>query len=309
VVLHRRPRRLRESPVAGSVRVGHLGIHAREYLALVRKTIFVLWYYLERRYPTNLRRYVVFQDVANEKTRDEFFCVESSGGTHISSGFEKAMDLLQGVTEHDKFLSYSPTARLRPGTSISPNADMRKRSAALTWSAMGTLTRRRGIGGSRNSSKRLCGDSPAPRSPISRTGRRFARRWTSFWSSLRPNVLEERDGRVPRHHRPHRNPSPGAGLSFDPVYFRMTDSDEIAEVASMGLPNRFIHWYWGGAYKELVLQQNKELFSILRARAEHDPVARVPAPLQYLSAERVGDRARLRPRGLLPQQPLVCEVQ
>src|SRR5438128_10462777 len=53
------------------------------------------------------------------------------------------------------------------------------------------------------------------------------------------------------------------GLSFDPVYFRMTDSDEIAEVASMGLPNRFIHWYWGGAYKELVVQQNKELFSIL----------------------------------------------
>ncbi|MDQ7819308.1 MAG: DUF444 family protein [Armatimonadota bacterium] len=75
-----------------------------EYLALVRKTIFVLWYYLERRYPTNLRRYVVFQDVAEEKTRDEFFCVESSGGTHISSGFEKAMELLQGVTEHDRFL-------------------------------------------------------------------------------------------------------------------------------------------------------------------------------------------------------------
>ncbi len=75
-----------------------------EYLALVRKTIFVLWYYLERRYPTNLRRYVVFQDVADEKTRDEFFCVESSGGTHISAGFEKAMDLLHGVTEHDKFL-------------------------------------------------------------------------------------------------------------------------------------------------------------------------------------------------------------
>lgn len=53
------------------------------------------------------------------------------------------------------------------------------------------------------------------------------------------------------------------GLSFDPVYFRVTDSDEIAEVASMGLPNRFIHWYWGGAYKELVMQQSKELFSIL----------------------------------------------
>lgn len=75
-----------------------------EYLSLVRKTIFVLWYYLERRYPTNLRRHVVFQDVAEEKSRDEFFCVESSGGTHISAGFEKAVELLQGVTEHDKFL-------------------------------------------------------------------------------------------------------------------------------------------------------------------------------------------------------------
>lgn len=75
-----------------------------EYLALVRKTIFVLWHYLERRYPTNLRRYVVFQDVAEEKARDEFFCVESSGGTHISTGFQKAVELLAGVTEYDKFL-------------------------------------------------------------------------------------------------------------------------------------------------------------------------------------------------------------
>ncbi len=53
------------------------------------------------------------------------------------------------------------------------------------------------------------------------------------------------------------------GLAFDPVIFQMTDSDEIAEVASMGLPNRFIHWYWGGTYKELVTQQAKEVFTIL----------------------------------------------
>jgi stage V sporulation protein R len=53
------------------------------------------------------------------------------------------------------------------------------------------------------------------------------------------------------------------GLAFDPVVFQITDSDEIAQVASMGLPNRFIHWYWGGTYKELVLQQTKEVFSIL----------------------------------------------
>jgi spore cortex formation protein SpoVR/YcgB (stage V sporulation) len=53
------------------------------------------------------------------------------------------------------------------------------------------------------------------------------------------------------------------GLVFDPVIFQITDSDAIAEVASMGLPNRFIHWYWGGAYKELVTQQSKEVFTIL----------------------------------------------
>ena len=53
------------------------------------------------------------------------------------------------------------------------------------------------------------------------------------------------------------------GLEFDPVVFQITDSDDLAQVASMGLPNRFMHWYWGGTYKELVMQQTKEVFSIL----------------------------------------------
>jgi uncharacterized sporulation protein YeaH/YhbH (DUF444 family) len=75
-----------------------------DYLSLVRKTTFVLWHALDRRYPTNLRRYVVFQDVAEEKTREEFFSVESSGGTHISTGFEKAMEMLDGAGEYDKYL-------------------------------------------------------------------------------------------------------------------------------------------------------------------------------------------------------------
>jgi uncharacterized sporulation protein YeaH/YhbH (DUF444 family) len=75
-----------------------------DYLSLVRKTIFLLWYALDRRYPTNLRRYVVFQDVAEEKARDDFFSVESSGGTHISTGFEKAVELLDGAGEYDKYL-------------------------------------------------------------------------------------------------------------------------------------------------------------------------------------------------------------
>ncbi len=42
--------------------------------------------------------------------------------------------------------------------------------------------------------------------------------------------------------------APDGGLVFDPVVFQITDSDESAQVVSMGLPNRFIHWYWGGTY-------------------------------------------------------------
>ncbi len=61
------------------------------------------------------------------------------------------------------------------------------------------------------------------------------------------------------------------GLAFDPVVFQITDSDEIAQVASMGLPNRFIHWYWGGTYKELVMQQTKEVFSILELVLNTNP--------------------------------------
>ncbi|MDR7414301.1 MAG: SpoVR family protein, partial [Armatimonadota bacterium] len=53
------------------------------------------------------------------------------------------------------------------------------------------------------------------------------------------------------------------GLRWDPVVFRMSEAEEIAEVASMGLPNRFVHWYWGGAYKEIRLQQDKSLLIIL----------------------------------------------
>jgi len=61
------------------------------------------------------------------------------------------------------------------------------------------------------------------------------------------------------------------GLVFDPVVFQITDSDELAQVASMGLPNRFIHWYWGGTYKELVMQQTKEVFSILELVLNTNP--------------------------------------
>ena len=38
------------------------------------------------------------------------------------------------------------------------------------------------------------------------------------------------------------------GLDFDPVVFQIADSDEIAEVASMGLPNR-VYALWRNPVK------------------------------------------------------------
>ncbi len=75
-------------------------------LGLVRKMIFCLYYFLDNKYSRNDRKYIVFQDTASVKTRDEFFSTESKGGTHISSGLEKALELAQGYEDYDKYLFF-----------------------------------------------------------------------------------------------------------------------------------------------------------------------------------------------------------
>jgi uncharacterized sporulation protein YeaH/YhbH (DUF444 family) len=75
-------------------------------IALIRKFIFILWYYLDRRYRTNERRFVVFQDEAEELTREQFFSIESKGGTHISAGMKIALDCLTGYEQYDKYLFF-----------------------------------------------------------------------------------------------------------------------------------------------------------------------------------------------------------
>jgi len=75
-------------------------------IALIRKFIFILWYYLDKKYSTNARRYVVFQDEAEEVTRDAFFSIESKGGTHISSGLSKVVEALEGFQQYDKYLFF-----------------------------------------------------------------------------------------------------------------------------------------------------------------------------------------------------------
>ncbi len=84
--------------VSGSVS-GH-------FLGLIRKCIFCLWYYLDQRYAQNKRHYIIFQDVAEEKTKEEFFSSESKGGTHISSGLELALDIADKYEDYDKYLFF-----------------------------------------------------------------------------------------------------------------------------------------------------------------------------------------------------------
>ena len=75
-------------------------------IALIRKFIFVLWYYLDKKYSHNERRFIVFQDDSEEVTREDFFAIESRGGTHISAGFKTALDGLDGFSQYDKFLFF-----------------------------------------------------------------------------------------------------------------------------------------------------------------------------------------------------------
>jgi len=75
-------------------------------IALIRKFIFILWYYLDRKYTHNERRFIVFQDDAEQVTREDFFAIESRGGTHISAGFSSALDTLDGFGQYDKFLFF-----------------------------------------------------------------------------------------------------------------------------------------------------------------------------------------------------------
>jgi len=75
-------------------------------IALIRKFIFILWYYLDKQYSNNTRRFIVFQDAAEEINLEEFFCIESRGGTHISSGFNQALEGMEAYSQYDKFLFF-----------------------------------------------------------------------------------------------------------------------------------------------------------------------------------------------------------
>jgi uncharacterized sporulation protein YeaH/YhbH (DUF444 family) len=75
-------------------------------IALIRKFIFILWFYLDKKYSLNARRYIVFQDEADEVQRETFFSIESKGGTHISCGLSKAVDILEGFQQYDKYLFF-----------------------------------------------------------------------------------------------------------------------------------------------------------------------------------------------------------
>jgi|GEM_PF-499537 len=62
------------------------------------------------------------------------------------------------------------------------------------------------------------------------------------------------------------------GLCFLDIYWRKATRDNLSFVASFGLPNRFSHWYFGGLYKQLKIQQDENLLTILELVLNTDPV-------------------------------------
>jgi len=75
-------------------------------IALIRQFIFILWYFLDRKYSTNARKFIVFQDEAEIVGKEAFFSIESKGGTHISSGLKAALEVRKGYDQYDMFLFF-----------------------------------------------------------------------------------------------------------------------------------------------------------------------------------------------------------
>ncbi len=62
------------------------------------------------------------------------------------------------------------------------------------------------------------------------------------------------------------------GLSFDKIIFKRVPQDEINEVAAFGLPNRFMHWVFGSAYKAIDFDDRERLGHALELVLNSVPV-------------------------------------
>ena len=62
------------------------------------------------------------------------------------------------------------------------------------------------------------------------------------------------------------------GLTFDRVIFKRASPDEINEIAAFGIPNRYMHWVFGAAYKERMLEERNKQSHILEIVINSTPV-------------------------------------
>ncbi|MBS3112999.1 DUF444 family protein [Candidatus Woesearchaeota archaeon] len=73
---------------------------------LIRKTVFCLWYYLDKFYQKNERKYIFFNDNAKEVTLEEFLSVEPVGGTRLSEGIKLGYEISQEYRDYNKFFFF-----------------------------------------------------------------------------------------------------------------------------------------------------------------------------------------------------------
>ena len=73
---------------------------------LIRKTVFCLWYYLDKFYKKNERKYIFFNDNAQEVTLEKFLSVEPTGGTRLSEGIKLGYEISQEYRDYTKFFFF-----------------------------------------------------------------------------------------------------------------------------------------------------------------------------------------------------------
>src|SRR6059036_2646990 len=95
------------------------------------------------------------------------------------------------------------------------------------------------------------------------------------------------------------------GLDFFPTIFEMCDYEQMNQIAAYGgFPQRYPHWKFGMEYERLRKQHHYGLGRIYEMVINNDPCY---AYLQESNARgpEAGDGARLWPRRLLQEQPVV----
>ena len=289
----------------------------KKYLA--RSFFFLLYQFIRTKYRNVEIVFIAHHTEANEVTEEEFFHKGESGGTFISSGYQKALEIIQAryhpslwnvyafhCSDGDNFDSDNPAAlraRARSWpTSATCSATARSsrsarattRARCSTSSAASTPTTSRPCS---SSARKTSGRASRPSSP--RTAAPTRSDGLSHGDA--PYDLQDLEALGRAHPREGRRSS--ASTATRRSSRSATTTRCSAYMAYSGMPSHYPHWSYGKAYEKLKTLYDYGVSGLpVRDGHQLEPGARVPDARQLAAAADPDHRARLRAQRLLQEQ-------